>query len=193
MSIVDKLIGTARSLAAEGSTHDFAHVERVLKIASYMALKENADLEIVQVSALLHDIGRSIGEPHSETGAEKAREILMGLGYPEEKTRRVEQAIHVHSFSDRDKVKTLEEGIVWDADKIDGLGAIGLASAFHLGGERRESMTQLSWFQGDTRLRYERLFTETARRLAKPRWEFMEQFMQKLEEEISLTDLLDWP
>ena len=60
----------------EGTVHSFAHVERVLKVASYLAEREGADVEVVQVGVLFHDVGWSLGKPHHETGAKLADKIL---------------------------------------------------------------------------------------------------------------------
>ena len=57
-----------RMLMLEGTAHSYAHVDRVAKIAAILAEKEQADMELVQTAALLHDIGRVVGEPHNETG-----------------------------------------------------------------------------------------------------------------------------
>jgi len=60
----------------EGTAHSYAHVDRVAKIAAILAEEEKADRELVHTATLLHDIGYAIGEPHNETGARFARQIL---------------------------------------------------------------------------------------------------------------------
>lgn len=67
------------------TVHSFEHVERVFKIATFLAEEEKADVELVQVGALLHDIGWIIGKPHNENGAKLASEILKEINYPEDK------------------------------------------------------------------------------------------------------------
>ncbi len=73
----------------DGSSHSFKHVERVTKIAQHLAELENADVELVQVTALLHDIGRLYGSPHPEKGIEPARKILESLNYPVDRIERI--------------------------------------------------------------------------------------------------------
>jgi uncharacterized protein len=129
--LAEELLREAMEKMDATTTHDPHHTERVYRLATHMALREGADLELVQVAAALHDIGRSYGEPHAEVGAGKAAEILRLRGYPEERIESVRQIILKHSFSGRERPKTLEERIIWDADKIDGFGAIGIARSFH--------------------------------------------------------------
>ena len=76
MDFLERVKNIIRDYMEESTTHDYEHTLRVFQTASILAIQENADLELVQISALLHDIGRSIDEPHNETGAEKAREIV---------------------------------------------------------------------------------------------------------------------
>ena len=63
-----------------GTAHSYEHVNRVFKVATFLAKKEKADLELVQIGSLLHDIGRVVGEPHNETGAKLASKILTEIG-----------------------------------------------------------------------------------------------------------------
>jgi uncharacterized protein len=121
----------------DGTAHSYAHVDRVAKIAAILAEKEKADQELVQTAALLHDIGRAVGEPHNETGAKLAREILEhSTNYPKERIEKVVKIILLHPIAFRDKLETLEEKIVWDADKIDLLGVIGIVRVFHYMGKK---------------------------------------------------------
>ena len=66
----------------KGTAHSYEHVNRVVKIATFLAEKEKANLELVQIGALLHDIGWAVGKPHNETGAELASKILKEINYP---------------------------------------------------------------------------------------------------------------
>ncbi len=116
MDFLERVKNIIRDYMDESTTHDYEHTLRVFQTASIFAIQENADLELVQISALLHDIGRSIGEPHNETGAEKAREILEELQYPKEQIKQIEKIVLYHSLSSKDKLATLEEKIIWDAD-----------------------------------------------------------------------------
>ena len=72
----------------KGSVHSFEHVKRVYEMATFLAKEERADLELVQIGALLHDIGRPVGEPHRETGAKLTDKILKELKYPQKKGKK---------------------------------------------------------------------------------------------------------
>jgi len=169
--------------------HSYEHVQRVFQIAIMLAEKEKADLELVQIAALLHDLGEVIGEPHNETGAKKAKEILRELDYPKERCEKVERIIRYHNFANRDKLESLEEKIVWDADKIEGLGATGISRAFHWRGEAGLPLYDLSWFWEQATPRYDLLNTSSAKKLARHRYDYMMKFVSILKEELSLTDL----
>ena len=175
----------------ERTTHDYEHTLRVFQTASIFAIQENADLELVQISALLHDIGRSIGEPHNETGAEKAREILETLHYPKEKIEQIEKIVLYHTFSSKDQLTTLEEKIIWDADKLDGLGAIGISRAFYMRGEKSYPFNDFSWFEKDTPRRLTLLNTESAKKVAKQRYDYMKDFFSMLRKELESTDIIN--
>ena len=100
-----------------------------------IAEKEGADVELCPVGALLHDIGRVIGEPHNLTGRGMAKVLLRGMSYPSKKIDYVMRIIEYHGLGGLDKLESIEEKVVWDADKLDGIGAIGIARAFHMRGE----------------------------------------------------------
>lgn len=127
MELLNQIKDITKDYMSENTTNDYEHALRVFQTATIFALKENVDMELIQVSALLHNIGRIIGEPHNETGAEKAREILEELNYPKLRIEKIERIIRYHTFSSKKKLETLEEKIIWDADKLDGLGAIGIS------------------------------------------------------------------
>jgi uncharacterized protein len=115
--------------------HGEDHVLRVLKIARFIAAKEGADIEVVSKAALLHDSFRN-GENHALKSAEFARKLLSEEGYGEEFIEAVVHAIEAHSFSGRIEPRTLEAKVLSDADKLDAIGAIGVARAFMMAGER---------------------------------------------------------
>lgn len=191
MDFLERVKNIIRDYMEERTTHDYEHTLRVFQTASILAIQENADLELVQISALLHDIGRNIDEPHNETGAEKAREILEELQYPKERIKQIEKIVLYHSFSSKDKLATLEEKIIWDADKLDGLGAIGISRAFYMRGEKSYPFNDFSWFKEDTTLRYTSLNTESAKKVAKQRYDYMKNYFAILRKELESTDILN--
>jgi len=177
-----------RMATLDGTAHSFGHVERVFHISTFLAEKERADLELVQIGALLHDIGRPVGEPHNETGAKLAREILTEMKYPREKSEKVVKIVLLHPIAFKDRLETLEEKIVWDADKIDLLGAVGIARGFHWHGKKPFEMVVKLAFEVFTPI-YGMLNTSSAKNLAKERSEMTLSFLSALKRELALTDL----
>jgi len=184
--------------------HDFDHVQRVLALAERLAREENADLEIVRTATLLHDVARGHGDrllaDHAHAGAEFARKVLAG--YPPEKVDAVAHAVAAHRFRSGPEPQTLEAKVLHDADKLDAIGAIGVARAFAFGGHEgqrlwaevppgyRESQaarhehTPVHEYQIKLSKIRERLLTESARRLAEERHAFMVRFFAQLEQEV---------
>ncbi|MEK6958816.1 MAG: HD domain-containing protein [archaeon] len=121
--------------------HDFAHTERVMKMAEHIAKKENANLEIVMLAALLHDIGRKEEMEkngaicHAEKSAELSREILSRHGLESKKINDIAHCITTHRFRKNNPPTTLEAKVLFDADKLDSIGAVGIGRAFLWSGE----------------------------------------------------------
>ena len=117
------------------AVHDFDHVLRVLHMAERLAKAEGADLEIVRAAALLHDAegtmpGADVRADHHHASAEFAAAILQKEGWDAERIASVQHCIRAHRFRDgREPPQTLEARILFDADKLDAIGAIGVARA----------------------------------------------------------------
>jgi uncharacterized protein len=127
-----------------GSGHDFDHVLRVLRLARQIALAEGADPKVVCTAALLHDVGESEGrKDHHLRGAVMACEILQGE--PPEFIEAVAHAIEAHRFRAEPAPRTLEAQVVSDADKLDAIGAIGVARAFAHAGSRSTALWRMPW------------------------------------------------
>jgi len=132
----------ARFLAQESDSdaaHDAAHIERVVTNARKLASEENARLEIVVPAAWLHDcvtVAKNSAERPmaSRLAAEKAEQYLRQNAYPAEYIPDIKHAIAAHSFSAQIEPETLEARVVQDADRLDGIGAIGIARCFMVGG-----------------------------------------------------------
>jgi uncharacterized protein len=184
MHIVDTLKKLVKK-TMEVSSQDWEHVARVYHLSTMIAEKEGADVDLCQVTALLHDNGKVIGEPHNLTGRGRAKVLLRGMSYPSQRIEHVLRIVENHSMDNWERLDSLEEKVVLDADKLDRLGAVGLARAFHMQGEAGLNLTDLTWFQEDIMLRYERLNTETAKEMGKKRIEFMEDFFKTLEEDVN--------
>jgi uncharacterized protein len=127
-----------------GSGHDFDHALRVLQVARRIALAEGADLAIVSAAALLHDIGEGEGrKDHHLLGAAMTREILREQ--PPEFVDAVAHAIEAHRFRADPAPRTLEARVVSDADKLDAIGAIGVARVFAHAGSRGTALWREPW------------------------------------------------
>ncbi len=132
----------ARFLEQESGSdaaHDTAHVERVVANARRLAGAENARLEVVVPAAWLHDcviIAKNSPERPlaSRLAAEKAGEYLRQTAYPDEYIPDIVHAIAAHSFTAQIAPETLEAKVVQDADRLDAIGAIGIARCFVVGG-----------------------------------------------------------
>ncbi|KYG62932.1 hydrolase [Bdellovibrio bacteriovorus] len=115
--------------------HDYLHIMRVVNTAKNLCLHEKADWNVVLPAAFFHDyINVPKGDPRrpyaSQLSAEAAIEYLKSVGYPEKYYEAIRHAIEAHSYSANIKATTLEAQIVQDADRLDSLGAIGIARCF---------------------------------------------------------------
>ncbi len=194
----------AAERACEGRppAHDFLHVERVVAIARRIAVAEGARVDIVVPAALLHElVNLPKGHPDSHKSgdlcAEAALEVLEGAPYAEE----IAACIRDHAFSKGAAPKTLEVAVLQDADRLDAIGAIGIARCFATSTEmmrpfysptdpfcRERAPDDKQWgldhfFRKLLRIE-EGLHTATARELARPRAEFLRTFLRQLESEL---------
>lgn len=169
--------------------HDAAHSLRVYRTALRIAEGEpGCDMEIIALAALLHDADDH-KLFHTENNA-NARSFLTARKVAPEKIERVCAAINAVSFSQNrgKRPETLEGKIVQDADRLDALGAIGVARTFAYGGEHGRSPDEsVAHFHKKLLLLKDELNTETARRLAEPRHAFLERFLEEYEKESNQT------
>jgi uncharacterized protein len=115
--------------------HGIDHVERVLRTALWLCQRTGADVEIVQAAALLHDAKGAVPDgdreqgraSHEESSAAFAREVLAEEGWPEERIAQVEHCIRSHRYRGGLVPESLEAQVLFDADKLDVLGAFGIA------------------------------------------------------------------
>ena len=126
----------------EGSGHDWLHIDSVRKNSLKIANVEGGDIEIVELAALLHDIADSKNHngDHS-VGPKIARKWLESIDVPEEKIKHICTIIEKQSFSAKSSpMETIEAQIVQDADRLEAIGAIGIARCFAYGGNKSRSM-----------------------------------------------------
>lgn len=125
--------------SVDDPAHDLLHFKRVVRIAKEICRQENGNPEIVVPAAWLHDFvivpkDSALRPLASRMAAAQAIEFLSSIGYPEKYFNEIAHAIEAHSFSANIEAKTLEARIVQDADRLDGLGAIGIARCFATAG-----------------------------------------------------------
>ncbi len=134
---VDEILSAVRTFAYNNSENDdlhgFKHVERVLKLCVDIGAVLNANLPVIKIAALLHDVGRYLKKDdevknHAEISAEIAKNFIIknNFNIATEDVENILHCIRAHSFSNDLEPKTLEARILSDADKLDALGAIGL-------------------------------------------------------------------
>ena len=205
-------IEQARTWYEQADTvHDFEHVLRVYRTAEHLARVEGADLEIVQTAALLHDVcgampGSKARAEHHIASAVFAGDVLQKAGWPAERISAVQHCIRAHRFrgSTDEPPATLEAKVIFDADKLDVLGAIGVArviayaalagSPFYVEpsqqflktGQKEPGEAHSAYHEHLFKLRRikERLFTPTARHLAEARDAYIESYFQRLGAEL---------
>lgn len=192
------------------AVHGFEHVLRVYRMAEYLAEKEGADLEIVRAAALLHDVqGSSAGESderegHHEISAQFASKVLADEGWPQERIEAVQHCIRTHRFRSPKTPETIEAQVLFDADKLDAIGAIGAVRAVAyaiLGGQPPYSQPSESFLKtfdkeaGESHSAYheylfklskikDRLYTRTGKTLAEGRHQFLDDFFKELWAEV---------
>ena len=183
------------------SHHDKYHIQRVYNLATRLAKEEKADLDAVKAAALLHDIARAQEDEgtiddHAAEGARMARKILEEVNFPKRKIANVIHCIETHRFRKGLTPKTLEAKILQDADRLDIIGAIGIARVFTRGGWSNKpihdpSIPPKEKYDGksETTVNHIRekllritdtINTETARRIAEERHTYVEQFLARL-------------
>ncbi|UTC67912.1 HD domain-containing protein [Treponema sp. OMZ 792] len=194
------------------SGHDFFHTMRVYRTATYIAEKENADIFIVQLAALLHDVDDRKLSPKTTANKDRAVLFMKSKNISDALCKSIVSIIAEVSYAGKDsKTPSLIEGMcVQDADRLDALGAIGIARAFAYGGSRHRQMynpvvkpcmdmgkeeyqnhvsTTINHF-------YEKLFylkdlmnTATAKKIAEKRELYMKDFVLEFLNEWELKDL----
>lgn len=187
-SILNKIRRTAEQRTKPYGCHAWDHVERVYNLCLHIGKKEHADLEILKIAALLHDIKRDGGQSgHAEESAEEAELILRSLHLSPAKISKIVNTIKTHSFRGGRKPLTLEAKVLSDADKLDAMGATGIYRASAYGAETRRNLQRTITHFHEKLLKLQGLMrTKTAKRLAEKRNQFMLAYLTQLQKELKL-------
>jgi uncharacterized protein len=165
------------------------HIERVLANAQAIAAHfPDADPKLLTLAALLHDVTSSFDkkEQHVKLSMNTARRILNRIGYPHERTDKVLAIMAEHSTEDlkTGELSSVEARILFDADKIDGLGPSGIARAFALFGQRGyPPPSAIAWYRKKIETTIRNMKTDPGREMAMERLPFVEDFLQRFEAE----------
>ena len=203
--IIRNTIGfVQKTLADAEGGHDWFHIERVWKNAMLIAREENCDMELVQLAALLHDIADSkFHGGDEEIGPRTATNWLRSQNYPLDRIDRITSIIRAISYKGGSNIHedhSIEFHIVQDADRLDAIGAIGIARTFNYGGFKNRAMYDpsiapnlnmtkeeykkstaptINHFYEKLLLLKDRMNTKTGRELALERHRFMESFLDQ--------------
>lgn len=211
--MTDDLIDTTveyvkQTMMGDATGHDWWHVYRVWQMAIRIGRETDADMTVVQLGALLHDIADwKFHDGDLEIGPKVAREWLNSCGAPNDVIDQVVYIVASSSFKGAgvpDVHATLESQVVQDADRLDAIGALGIARAFAYGGSvgnqmfdpglevqfhdsaesyRSSPSSTVNHFHEKLLLLKDRLNTEPARRIADGRHAYMETFLQQFHRE----------
>jgi uncharacterized protein len=211
-----------REIAEKESSfeHKMDHVMRVYNTCLLLAKNENVDLDVLKAAALLHDIARSKEDKdkngkidHAILGATMAESILRDLNFSEQKIQMVKDCIVSHRYRNDHEPKTMEAKILFDADKLDTIGAIGIARSYiwigrnnaniysndnikkyikeNLEGgkingkiiDKTKHSPQIE-FETKTKFLKEKLYTKKGRQVCKERTKYVKKFLDRLEKEV---------
>ena len=179
----------------EGTGHDYFHIERVVTNAKKILETENADPFLVELAAWTHDVGDYKLHDGVDKSNELITEFLQTLQVDQETINKVLEIVSQVSFSKGNTPTTIEAKIVQDADRLDAIGAVGIARCFAYGGsvhnvlynpyDNSKDASSVQHF-------YDKLFklkdlmnTETAIKIANKRHQFMENFIEEFYQEVT--------
>lgn len=207
--LIDELTKEAKKIYSRGrKSHDWEHTKRVYSLCMHIGEKEAANLEVLKIAAILHDIGREKQDEsqgsicHAEYGAAMAAGILKKYQVPEQMVGKIIECIETHRFRGDKKPVSLEAKVLYDADKLDGIGAIGIGRAFvfagEIGAKVHNSDVDISntstYSEEDTayrefavKLQYvkDKMLTGEGKRMAAGRHQFMVDFFERLNKEVA--------
>ncbi len=208
---------------AMGSDHTIDHIMRVhaLCLKLVKAEKEKVDLEVLESATLLHDIGQgkeavddSGKTDHAIESAKMAKSILEGLGFSENKIKHIQDCIVSHRYKNEYEPKTIEAKLLFDSDKLDALGAIGIARMYiwlgrndghifkevenieeyarenlsgKVGGRIQDKTKHSAQLEFETKTKFivNKLHTKTGKEIGRKRLKFFKDFLDRLKKEVN--------
>jgi uncharacterized protein len=189
--ILSKVRTFAYNNSEKNDIHGFKHVERVLKLSSEIGAVLNANLPVIKIAALLHDVGRSLKKEdevknHAEISAELAENFIIKNNFDItiEDVENILHCIRAHSFSNDLEPITLEAKILSDADKLDALGAIGLYRTIGFTISRNRGLDDVIEHLENKILKLKnRLYLDISKEIAKSREKLIIKFYNEIKEE----------
>ena len=205
-------VAQARQMAeqlfdGEPGSHDWEHTLRVYRLCRDLGPQEGVDMAVLSVAAFLHDVGRCHQDAshgavcHAEQGAKMAAGMVADFPLTEDQRRNVVHCVRAHRFRKEPHPETVEARVLFDADKLDAIGAVGIARAYQFAGEvgarlhnpnhdvsntRAYSREDTGYREYQVKLRHikDRMLTEAGRRVAEGRHGFMTLFFERFLEEV---------
>jgi len=184
-TIFKKIEKRVREIFREKGEHDFEHVKRVYRLSLLLTKGRNVDMDVVKASALLHDVGHSINRMrHYKVGVPISESILKEARFPEEKTLKVLLIVEEHSLLSDKFPSSPESQIIWDADKLDGIGMIQLFRGILSPEQKEEDIFNIIKFTKEVSKNfYNALISEQAKKMGKLRYSFLMKALDRLEAE----------
>ncbi|HAR63485.1 MAG TPA: phosphohydrolase [Candidatus Margulisbacteria bacterium] len=187
-------------------SHDLDHTHRVYNLCLRIGHIEHANKEVITLAALLHDIGRQKQDSsqgkvcHARYGSVLAEKVLMKYDFPDDFIKKITHCIETHRFRNNKPPVSLEAKVLFDADKLDAIGAVGIGRAFLFAGEigaklhnqngeitqtQEYSIEDTAYREYMVKLRYikDKMLTDEGKRLAQGRHQFMVEFFDRLDQE----------
>ncbi len=186
--------------------HDLSHIIRVYRNARYIGEREGADMQVLLMAALLHDVGSELKSKmapaeSNQTRLKIAESFLAGKSFPEDLRAKILYAVDVHRFSKGIYPETLEARVLQDADRLDAMGAIGIARVFMTGGslgrafynpddpfcasrEPDDRRWNLDHFYSKLLKLKSGMHTDTAKAVARERDEVLKRYLSDLKKEL---------
>ncbi len=205
---IQKIKSEAQKYFVDASgCHDWTHVERVRNLSLHIGKEEGADLFVLELAAYLHDIGRKEEMKakgafcHAEFGAEESERVLLKYKLDKDQLKNISHCIITHRYRNSLKPETLEAKCLFDADKLDSIGAVGVARDFlfaghsgsgtmYTGNEKEIAKSEKDHFftkedsailEWEIKLKHikDKMLTETGKKIAKSRHNYMENFFKE--------------